>query len=93
MQVSVSYNSIYHDTFVYLLFILATLRKYLRASEAEIAPLRPERNTLPNSRILYGLVLTYNVKIENSTTITPRFPTVMNQLYEHFLGGVFGISK
>lgn len=72
---------------------LATLRKYLRASEAEIAPLKPERNTLPNSRIMYGLVLTYNVKIENSTTITPRFPTVMNQLYEHFLGGVFGISK
>ncbi|KAI7856234.1 hypothetical protein BDC45DRAFT_555693 [Circinella umbellata] len=67
------------------------VRKYLRPTEATIAPLHADRNTLPDSRVLYALVLSYSFKIENSTTVTPRFPTVMNQLYEHFLAGVFGI--
>ncbi|KAI8146465.1 hypothetical protein BJV82DRAFT_598642 [Fennellomyces sp. T-0311] len=67
------------------------LRKYLRPTEATIAPLHADRNTLPDTRVLYELVLSYTFKVDNSTTITPRFPTVMNQLYEHFLAGVFGI--
>jgi tripeptidyl-peptidase-2 len=46
---------------------------------------------LPSSRVLYQLVLRYNFTIDSATTITARFPTVMNQLYEHFLAGVFGI--
>ncbi|KAI9310690.1 subtilase family-domain-containing protein [Dichotomocladium elegans] len=68
------------------------LRKYLRPTDAVITPLNPERNTVPDTRVLYALNLTYAIKIDNNnTTITPRFPTVMNQLYEHFLAGVFGI--
>ncbi|KAI9495709.1 hypothetical protein BDB00DRAFT_870251 [Zychaea mexicana] len=67
------------------------LRKYLRPTDATIAPLHADRNTLPDTRVMYALVLSYTFKIDNGTSITPRFPTVMNQLYEHFLAGVFGI--
>ncbi|KAI8884711.1 hypothetical protein K501DRAFT_247452 [Backusella circina FSU 941] len=67
------------------------IRKYIRPSEAVIAPLDAQRDLLPSTRVLYGLTLTYKFKIESSTTINARFPTVMNQLYEHFLAGVFGI--
>jgi tripeptidyl-peptidase-2 len=67
------------------------IRKYIRPSEAVIAPLDAQRDLLPNTRVMYGLTLTYKFKIESSTSIIARFPTVMNQLYEHFLAGVFGI--
>lgn len=67
------------------------LRKYYRPKSAEITPMLPDRDVLPSTRLLYQLVLAYNIKLDSATTITPRFPTVMNQLYEHFLAGVFGI--
>ncbi|KAI8983667.1 hypothetical protein BDB01DRAFT_850343 [Pilobolus umbonatus] len=67
------------------------LRKYIRPQSSVISPMNPERDTLPNTRLLYQLLLTYQFKLDSATTITPRFPTVMNQLYEHFLAGVFGI--
>ncbi|KAG2195613.1 hypothetical protein INT47_005981 [Mucor saturninus] len=67
------------------------LRKYYRPKTAEITPMLPDRDMLPSTRLLYQLVLSYNIKLDSATTITPRFPTVMNQLYEHFLAGVFGI--
>lgn len=67
------------------------LRKYIRPSENNITPMLPDRDVLPSTRLMYQLVLSYNFKIESSTTITARFPTVMNQLYEHYLAGVFGI--
>ncbi|CAO3640999.1 unnamed protein product [Mucor hiemalis] len=67
------------------------LRKYFRPSVSEITPMHVDRDLLPSTRLLYQLILSYNVKIDAPTTITARFPTVMNQLYEHFLAGVFGI--
>ncbi|CEP17397.1 hypothetical protein [Parasitella parasitica] len=67
------------------------LRRYIRPSEATITPMHPDRDMLPSSNLLYQLILTYNFKIDASTTITAKIPTVMNQLYEHFLAGVFGI--
>ncbi|KAG1356236.1 hypothetical protein G6F62_002135 [Rhizopus arrhizus] len=67
------------------------LRKYIRPAESTITPMHPCRDMLPSSRVLYQLVLRYNFTIDSATTITARFPTVMNQLYEHFLAGVFGI--
>ena len=67
------------------------LRKYLRPSSAEITPMHPERDLLPNGRLLYQLILSYKIKLDAATTITARFPTVTNQLYEHFLAGVFGV--
>ncbi|CAO0794467.1 unnamed protein product [Mucor circinelloides] len=67
------------------------LRRYIRPSEATITPMHPDRDLLPSSHLLYQLILSYHFKIDASTTITARFPTVMNQLYEHFLAGVFGI--
>ncbi|KAI8076819.1 uncharacterized protein BX664DRAFT_362744 [Halteromyces radiatus] len=67
------------------------LRKYSRPTEAVIAPLHSDRNSLRNTKTLYGLVLTYNFKTEANTSVTPYFPTVMDQLYEHYLAGVFGI--
>lgn len=67
------------------------LRKYIRPSEASITPMLPDRDLLPSTRLLYQLILSYNFTIDASNTITARFPTVMNQLYEHFLAGVFGI--
>jgi tripeptidyl-peptidase-2 len=70
---------------------LNKLRKYIRPSEANITPMLPDRDLLPTTRLLYQLILSYNFTIDASNTITPRFPTVMNQLYEHFLAGVFGI--
>ncbi|KAI8339132.1 hypothetical protein BC941DRAFT_422188 [Chlamydoabsidia padenii] len=68
-----------------------TLRKYTRPTNAVIAPLHVDRNTLPNTKTLYELVLTYKFKAEANTTVTPYFPSVMDQLYEHYLAGVFGI--
>ncbi|KAF7727019.1 tripeptidyl-peptidase II Tpp2 [Apophysomyces ossiformis] len=67
------------------------LRKYLRPTESTITPMHPDRDTLPNGRLLYALVLSYSLKVDAATTVTPSFPTVMNRLYEHFLAGVFGI--
>ncbi|KAI9300609.1 hypothetical protein BJ944DRAFT_170558 [Cunninghamella echinulata] len=68
-----------------------TVRKYLRPTESTLAPLHSDRNTLPTTKVLYGLVLTYTFKTEASTTVTPYFPAVMDQLYEHYLAGVLGI--
>lgn len=67
------------------------LRKYIRPSENNITPMLPDRDTLPSTRLMYQLVLSYNFKIDSATSITARFPTIMNQLYEHYLAGVFGI--
>jgi tripeptidyl-peptidase-2 len=70
------------------------LRKYLRPTAASIAPLDQTRDRLPNGKQIYGLVLNYSFKVENNgTSIVPEIPTVMNQLYEHYLSGVFGIGK
>lgn len=100
VDVSVSFSKYFStqveliiDPFIYFLFYLDKLRKYLRPTESSITPLRPERNTLPSGRLLYELVLTYNFKAEAGASITPLFPPVMNQLYEHYLAGVFGIGK
>lgn len=67
------------------------LRKYYRPTQAEITPMSPDRDLLPSTRLMYQLILTYNINIDAATVITARFPTIMNQLYEHFLAGVFGI--
>ncbi|KAI9271277.1 subtilase family-domain-containing protein [Helicostylum pulchrum] len=67
------------------------LRKYYRPSSAEITPMSPDRDLLPSTRLMYQLVLSYNFKIDAAVSVTPRFPIIMNQLYEHFLAGVFGI--
>ncbi|KAI8330140.1 hypothetical protein EDC96DRAFT_612213 [Choanephora cucurbitarum] len=67
------------------------LRKYIRPTEATISPMRPDRDTLPSTCLMYQLILTYKFKIESSTNMVARFPTVMNRLYEHFLAGMFGI--
>ncbi|ORX58714.1 subtilisin-like protein, partial [Hesseltinella vesiculosa] len=69
----------------------SSLRKFIRPTEAVLAPLKADRNTLPTTRILYGLTLTYDFKVDANTTITPYFPAVMDQLYEHYLAGVIGI--
>lgn len=71
-----------------------TLRKHVRPTSATIAPLDKERDRLPNGKQVYGLTLTYNIKIENNnTSLVPDIPVVTDQLYEHYLSGVFGISK
>ncbi|KAL0088936.1 subtilase family-domain-containing protein [Phycomyces blakesleeanus] len=67
------------------------LRKYIRPYESEIAPLYADRDMLPDKTLLYALVLSYKLKVDASNTMVVRFPTVMNQLYEHYLAGVFGI--
>lgn len=67
------------------------LRKYYRPTSSDITPMHPDRDLLPSTRLLYQLILSYSIKIDAATNITARFPTVMNQLYEHFLAGVFGI--
>lgn len=67
------------------------LRKYIPPTESTITPMLPDRDMLPTLQLTYQLVLTYQFKIDASTSITARFPPVMNQLYEHYLAGVFGI--
>ncbi|KAI7869183.1 hypothetical protein BDF14DRAFT_1785690 [Spinellus fusiger] len=67
------------------------LRKYFRPVDSSITPLSADRNSLLDQTRLYSLVLDYKFKLDAATNITPRFPTVMNQLYEHYLAGVFGI--
>ncbi|CAO3593980.1 unnamed protein product [Absidia cylindrospora] len=68
-----------------------TLRKYTRPTDAVIAPLHPDRNSLPDTKTLYELVLTYKFKADANSSVTPYFSNVMDQLYEHYLAGVFGI--
>lgn len=78
---------------IYETILTDKLRKYLAPTEATISPLHPDRDTLPNSRLLYALTLTYVFSSEANSSIVPLFPSIMNQLYEHFLAGVFGIGN
>ncbi|KAI8365920.1 subtilase family-domain-containing protein [Radiomyces spectabilis] len=67
------------------------VRRYLRPTESTLTPLAADRNSLPSTKLLYSLVLTYAFKVDASITVSPAFPQVMNQLYDHYLAGVFGI--
>ncbi|KAF9913312.1 tripeptidyl-peptidase II Tpp2 [Linnemannia zychae] len=65
---------------------LDTLRKVVRPSESVIKPLVRDRDALPNSRLMYNLILTYAFKVEGSgketVTVSPRFPSLNNLLYD-----------
>ena len=65
---------------------LDTLRKIIRPSESFIKPLVADRDSLPNSRLMYNLISTYNFKVEaagkESVTVSPRFPSLNNLLYD-----------
>ncbi|CAO3664113.1 unnamed protein product [Rhizopus stolonifer] len=72
-------------------FSLSNLRKYLRPIESDIKHMHPDRVTLLNSLVDYQLDFHNDFAIDTATTIVACLPTVMNQLYEHFLAGVVGI--
>ncbi|KAF9901893.1 tripeptidyl-peptidase II Tpp2 [Lobosporangium transversale] len=65
---------------------LDTLRKSIRPSESTIKPLVRDRDSLPNSRLMYNLITTYPFKVEASgketVTVTPRFPSLNDLLYD-----------
>ncbi|KAF9916384.1 tripeptidyl-peptidase II Tpp2 [Linnemannia zychae] len=65
---------------------LDTLRKSIRPSESVIKSLVRDRDALPNSRLMYNLISTYPFKVEASgketVTVSPRFPSLNNLLYD-----------
>ncbi|KAL5039454.1 hypothetical protein BDV3_002950 [Batrachochytrium dendrobatidis] len=63
---------------------LDTLRKSIRPTDFTISPLK-SRDVLPDTRQLHQLVLTYSTKINESGSITPRFPRMNNMLYDSSL--------
>nr|KAJ3422634.1 tripeptidyl-peptidase II Tpp2 [Polyrhizophydium stewartii] len=60
---------------------LDTLRKTIRPASATISPLK-SRDVLPDSRQLHQLVLTFPIKLQEGTSITPRFPRMNDMLYD-----------
>ncbi|KAF9174357.1 tripeptidyl-peptidase II Tpp2 [Mortierella sp. AD011] len=65
---------------------LDILRKMVRPSESVIKPLVRDRDSLPNSRLMYNLISTYPFKVEpsgkESVSVSPRFPSLNNLLYD-----------
>ncbi|KAF9193326.1 tripeptidyl-peptidase II Tpp2 [Haplosporangium sp. Z 767] len=65
---------------------LDTLRRVIRPSESTIKPLGRDRDSLPNSRLMYNLITTYPFKVEapgkDSVTVSPRFPSLNDLLYD-----------
>ncbi|KAK3818533.1 MAG: subtilase family-domain-containing protein [Benniella sp.] len=65
---------------------LDTLRKVIRPSESSIKPLGRDRDSLPNTRLMYNLISTYPFKVETSgkdtVSVMPRFPSLNNLLYD-----------
>ncbi|KAF8951102.1 tripeptidyl-peptidase II Tpp2 [Podila verticillata] len=65
---------------------LDVLRKVVRPSESAIKPLVRDRDSLPNSRLMYNLISTYTFKVEasgkESVTVSPRFPSLNDLLYD-----------
>ncbi|KAG9286248.1 hypothetical protein G9A89_014234 [Geosiphon pyriformis] len=68
------------------------IRKFLRPVEHILKPLSPERDTLPNSRQIYGLQLTYTFKVnEKNTSVTPIFTAFFDYLYDAYFQDFFAI--
>ncbi|KAG0343413.1 tripeptidyl-peptidase II Tpp2 [Podila humilis] len=65
---------------------LDILRKVVRPSESVIKPLVRDRDSLPNSRLMYNLIATYPFKVEANgkepVTVSPRFPSLNHLLYD-----------
>ncbi|KAG0231413.1 tripeptidyl-peptidase II Tpp2, partial [Actinomortierella wolfii] len=65
---------------------LDTLRKVIRPSESTIKPLVKDRDSLPNTRLIYNLISSYQFKVEGSgkdpVSVSPRFPSLNNLLYD-----------
>ncbi|KXS13983.1 subtilisin-like protein [Gonapodya prolifera JEL478] len=57
------------------------IRRVYRPTEYHISPLA-SRDVLPNGSQASSLTLTYEFKLFDSTTVTPRLPFITNQLYE-----------
>ncbi|KAJ3337523.1 tripeptidyl-peptidase II Tpp2 [Gonapodya sp. JEL0774] len=58
------------------------LRRTLRPTDSQITPLA-SRDVLPDGRQASALTLTYEFKISESTTVTPRLPIITDMLYEN----------
>ncbi|KAI9187701.1 hypothetical protein H9P43_002092 [Blastocladiella emersonii ATCC 22665] len=58
------------------------LRKFIRPASAVISPLSATRDLTPDTRQVYQLVHTYNVKLDAAASVTPRFPGIGNVLYD-----------
>jgi len=52
---------------------LDVLRRSLRPVKSIIRPLSPERDLLPDDRLIHELVLTYEFELPEATEVTPRF--------------------
>ncbi|KAG0329317.1 tripeptidyl-peptidase II Tpp2 [Dissophora globulifera] len=65
---------------------LDTLRRVIRPTESTIKPLVADRDSLPNSRLMYNIILSYPFKVETtgkeSMNVTPRFPSLNHLLYD-----------
>ncbi|KAF9164796.1 hypothetical protein DFQ26_001030 [Actinomortierella ambigua] len=65
---------------------LDTLRKVIRPSESTIKSLGKDRDSLPNTRLMYNLIASYPFKVEvngkETVSVSPRFPSLNNLLYD-----------
>jgi len=69
-----------------------TLRKTLRPQKSSIAPQIPERDELPDGRMIYGLTLTYEFSLDKKYSVMPMtlFATDVH-LWDLYSSGLFAI--
>lgn len=54
----------------------------MMTSESSLVPLNSLRDTLPDSRVIHKLTLTYKLKLQEGGKITPRIPMFNRQVYD-----------
>ncbi|RCS52891.1 hypothetical protein DTL42_08670 [Bremerella cremea] len=66
------------------------LRKTIRPVKSEIMPLDPQRDQLPEKRMIYGLTLTYEITLSEDAKVAPE-PVAYANGFDSYSGGVYAI--
>src|ERR1051326_3169580 len=61
--------------------VLNTWRRSIPPTDADYHPLPTERDKLTEGRRLYELILSYTFDLDESASVTPRFPALYGRLY------------
>jgi tripeptidyl-peptidase-2 len=62
--------------------VLNTWRRSIPPTDADYHPLPTERDKLTEGRRLYELILSYTFDLDESASVTPRFPALYGRLYD-----------
>ena len=64
-----------------------TLRSFARPSKSDLRALEGNRNALPGNRVIYSLLMEYNISFTESGKVTPKLPAINNYVYDGEIGG------